>query len=161
MQMKIGISSDKNTSLKRRRKTNKIKKKSILKSINSIYNLREIFSFLNTKQKLEIIIYNLHFQNILRIYIEDYKKFSGRYIIYKKKGKGKEYNLDNILLYQGEYFNGERNGKGKEFCFDGNIEFQGDFLRGKRSGKGKEFYFDGHIEFQGDFLRGKRNGKGK
>ena len=96
MQMKIGISSDKNTSLKRRRKTNKIKKKSILKSINSIYNLREIFSFLNTKQKLEIIIYNLHFQNILRIYIEDYKNLSGRYKIQGKNDKVREYSLINI-----------------------------------------------------------------
>ena len=61
-----------------------------MKSIKSFYNLIEIFSFLNTKKKLDIIIYSWHFQNELRIDIEDYKNLSGKYITKEKNGKVRE-----------------------------------------------------------------------
>ena len=82
-----------NNVLKKRKKFNEIEGISILKSIKSFYNLIEIFSFLNTKQKLNIIIYSWHFQNELRIDIEDYKKLSGKYITKDKNGKVREYAL--------------------------------------------------------------------
>ena len=30
-------------------------------------------------------------------------------------GKGKEYDNNNLLIFEGEYFNGKRNGKGKKY----------------------------------------------
>ena len=86
------------------------------KIIKSFYILKEIFSFLNIKRKLDIIIYNKNLQNKLGIDIEDYKNISGIYKIGEKNGKGSEYMLNtNILIYEGEYINGKRNGKGKEY----------------------------------------------
>ena len=38
----------------------KMKRKNLLDSIKSIYNLKGVFSFLNEKAKLKMIIYNKH-----------------------------------------------------------------------------------------------------
>ena len=40
-------------------------------------------------------------------------------------GKIKEYNYDDILIFEGEYINGERNGKGKEYYSNGRLKFEG------------------------------------
>ena len=40
--------------------------KNIEKSIKSLYILKNIFSFLTKKQKLKIIIYNIHLQKKIR-----------------------------------------------------------------------------------------------
>ena len=53
--------------------------KNIEKSIESLYILKYIFSFLSEKQKLEIIIYNKDLQNKLDINIKDYKRKKGIY----------------------------------------------------------------------------------
>jgi len=58
------------------------------KSIKSLYILKEIFSFLYEKEKMDLIIYNKEFQEKLDIDIEDYKKISGKYKIGGKNGKG-------------------------------------------------------------------------
>ena len=42
--------------------------------IKSLYNLKEILSFFNEKQKLEIIIYNKELQKEFGIDIDNYKK---------------------------------------------------------------------------------------
>ena len=68
----MGISSGKDNAKIKELKLHK--RKEISTSIKSYYNLMEIFSFLNTKQKLNIIIYNKQLQKKLRINIEDYKK---------------------------------------------------------------------------------------
>ena len=48
--------------------------------------------------------------------MNNYKFFSGRYIEYKTKREGKEYDgYEEKLIFEGEYLNGERNGKGKEY----------------------------------------------
>jgi len=114
------------------------KKKVIWKSIKSYYNLIEIFSFLYTKQKLNIIIYNKQIQKKLKINIEDYKKINGKFKKGGKNGKGKEYILKtHILIFEGEYLNGKRNGKGKEYYDTGDIRFEGEYLNGKKwNGKG-------------------------
>ena len=52
-------------------KKNKIK---ILKDIECGDNIKEVFSFLYEKTKLNIIIYNKNLQSILEIDIKDYKK---------------------------------------------------------------------------------------
>ena len=125
-----------------------------LMHIRSSYILRGIFSFLDEKQKLNMIIYNKKLQKIFSIDIEHYKNISGKYKIGEKNGKGKEYRLDtNRLIFEGDYMNGKRNGKGKEYYDDnGKLEFKGEYLNGKRNGKGKEYYkelFNG-LKFEGE-----------
>ena len=106
--------------------------KNIGKSIESLYILKDIFSFLSEKQKLEIIIYNKDLQNKLDISIEDYKRISKRYRVGERNGKGKEYNNNGKLIFEGEYLNGKRNGKGKEYYYDGSLKFEGEYLNGKK-----------------------------
>ena len=127
------ISSDKNN----------FEKKEInvpFKSIKSYYILTEIFSFLNSKQKLNLIIYDKQLQKELKISIKDYKKISGKYKRGWKSGKGSEYILNtNILVFEGEYLKGKRNGKGKEYNKNGKLEYEGEYFKGKRTGKEKEY----------------------
>ena len=47
-------------------------------------------------------------------------------------GWGKEYDLDEHLIYEGEYLNGIRNGKGKEYDKEGLIIFEGQFKEGAK-----------------------------
>ena len=68
------------------------------KYIKSSYIIKEIFSFLNIKQKLNVIIYNKELQNICLINIEDYKNISGKYKIGERNGKGKEYKLSSNIF---------------------------------------------------------------
>ena len=132
-----------------------------LRNIHSSYIIKDIFSFLNNTQKLNIIMYNKEFQNILLVNIEDYKKISGIIKIGEKNGKGTEYSLyTKSLLFKGEYLNGKRNGKGTEYYENGEIIFEGEYLNGKRNGIGKD-YDNGELIFEGQYLNGKRNGKGK
>ena len=123
--------------------------------------LKNIFSFIYEKRKLELIIYNKKVQNLLNINILNYGSYSGKYIIGERNGKGKEYNCRDKLIFEGEYLNGKRNGKGKEYNdYKDKLIFEGEYLNGKRNGKGKE-YDDGELIFEGEYLNGKRNGKGK
>ena len=102
--------------------------KNIEKSIESLYIIKDIFSFLSEKQKLKIIIYNKYIQNKLDINIENYKRISKRYREGERNGKGKEYDYNGKLLFEGEYLNGRRNGKGKEYDCNGVLKFEGDYL---------------------------------
>ena len=96
----------------------------IEKDIKSFYNLKNIFSFLSEKQKLNIIINNKHLQKKFDINIEDYKRISGRYKVGERNGKGKEYDIStDVMLFEGEYLNGKRNGKGKEYYYYGKLKF--------------------------------------
>ena len=135
-------------------------KKINIESINSLYILKEIFSLLSEKLKLEIIIYNKDLQNKLDINIENYKKIRGIYREVEKDGKGEEYNISNgELIFEGEYKNGKRNGKGIKYYND-ELIFEGKYKNGKRNGKGKEYYND-ELIFEGEYINGKRwNGKG-
>ena len=76
--------------------------------------LNIIFSFINQKKKLNIIINNKKLQKKLEINIKNYEKISERYKIGERNGKGKEYYIGK-LIFEGEYLNGERKGKGKEY----------------------------------------------
>ena len=129
--------------------------------IKSSYILKDIFSFVNEKKKLELVKYSKNMQNRLEINIIHYKFFSGKYKIADKNGKGKEYNgSKDIIIFEGEYLNGKRHGKGKEYGYDDSY-FIGEYLNGKRHGKGKEYYFDNNLNFVGEYLNDKRHGKGK
>ena len=135
-----------------------------MKNVKSFYIIEIFFSYLEEKQKLKLVKKNKNLQKYLNITINNYIHFTGKYIIYESKGKGKEYCKER-LIYEGEYLNGSRNGKGKEFNeFDGNciLIFEGEYLNGKRNGKGKEYFNNnGKLKFEGQYLNGKRNGKGK
>jgi len=131
------------------------------RDIKSSYNLEEIFSFLDKRLKMNIIIYNTQLQKILGFNMQDYKETSGKYKEGKKDGKGKEYKLNtHILIFEGEYLNGKKI-KGKEYYDNGNLRFEGEYLNGKRIREGKEFYDNEKLKFEGEYLNGQRNGKGK
>ena len=134
-----------------------------LRDIKSSDTLKGIFSFLDERQKLNMLIYNKELQNKLLVNIEDYKKTSGKYKIGDKNGKGKEFILNtNKLIFDGEYLNGRRNGYGKEYYDNGKIKFEGEFFNGQRNGKGKEYDKNGILLFEGEYLNGEKcNGKGK
>ena len=101
----------------------------MLKNSKSIYFIKKLFTFIDEKNKLEIIKYNKNIQNILDISLINYKFFSNRYIIFEKNGKGKEYDKYNdTLVFEGEYLNGKSNGKGKEYYYDGKLIFEGLYL---------------------------------
>ena len=137
--------------------------KSNINSIKSTYILKEVFSFLYEKQKLNVIIYNKKLQKKLDVDIEEYKKISGKYKVGEKNGKGKEYELNtNKLIFEGEYINGKRNGKGKEYYYNGNLKFEGEYLNGKIwNGNGKKYYYNDKLKFDEEYINGKKNGKGK
>ena len=78
-----------------------VKSKIDLREIKSSYIKKIIFSFLNKKHKLKMIVYNKELQKLCLIGIEDYKNKSGIYKIGGKNGKGKEYFINtNILKMQ-------------------------------------------------------------
>jgi len=133
------------------------------KCIKSEYILKEIFSFLGRKKLLNLIIYNKHLQNVLKINKEDYKKLSRKYKICGRDGKVKIYKLNTMfLIFEGEYLKGEKNGKGKEYNKYGELEFEGEYLNGKRwNGKEREYYETGQLKFEGEYLKGEKIIKGK
>ena len=163
---------------------NKIKNLNLKKSIKSSFILKKIFSFINEKKKLKIVIYNKEYKKSLDIDISNYKISSGKIKIKGINGYGKEINLESMEIvfkgeylngkrhgkgkeyiifpsfFEGEYLNGERNGQGKEYEY-GKLIFEGEYLNGKRNGKGKEYHWNGNLIFEGEYLNGKRNGKGK
>ena len=116
-----------------------------------------MLSHLVEKRKLEAVKYNKRMQSLININLINYKLLCKRYIIFKGKGKGKEYNCENSeLVFEGEYLNGKRNGKGKEYDY-GELIFEGEYLNGERwNGKGKEYDFLGKLEFECEYLNGER-----
>ena len=114
----------------------------MLKRIKTSYFLKIVFYHLSELLKLKIAKYSKYLQKDLDRKIIHYKSFSGRYIIYQKEGKGKEFSgYSDKLIYEGEYLNRERHGKGKEYDSFGNLMFEGEYINGIRNGKGKQCVF--------------------
>ena len=135
----------------------------MLKNIKSSFFLKILFSYVNLKQKFEILKHNKDLQKSININNLYYQLFSGRYIVYAENGEAKEYDgMTDGIVFIGEYLNGRRNGKGREYKGI-KIVFEGEYLNGKRSGKGKEYIDDyrGKFIYEGEYLNGMRNGKGK
>ena len=110
----------------------------LYKSVKSFYIIDYIFSFLDEKKKLGMIIYSNKFQKKFGINLDYYKKISGKIHLGERNGYGKELKLDsNILIFEGEYLGGKKNGKGKEYYENGKIKFEGEYLNGKRNGMEK------------------------
>ena len=133
----------------------------MLKNVKSMYFSKIIFSYINDKRILEIVKNNKELQNNIDINLNNYKLFSGKYIIFEENGKGKEYNLyHNELIFEGEYKDGKKNGKGKEY-YRGSLYFEGEYLNGKKHGEGKEYEIYENMIFEGEYKNGKKwNGKG-
>ena len=129
-----------------------------MKKIKGTFFVQILFTYIKEKIKLNLIKYNKSFQDVIKVSLLDFKRLSGRNIIYEEKGKGKEYKGKNgILIYEGEYKNGRRNGKGIEYDeFEGIKIYEGEFKNGKRNGKGKEYLKNGKICFEGEFKEGKK-----
>ena len=70
--------------------------------IKSFYIQKEIISFLSDDKNLELIKYNKNIQAKLYINIRNYKLCKGIYKIVEKNGKGKEYNHNDVLIFEGE-----------------------------------------------------------
>ena len=96
----------------------------------------------------------------------------------ERNGKGKEYDIIDIIKFEGEYRYGKKwNGKGYDIKYNivyelingnGYVEeyllfqliFGGEYRNGERNGKGKEYHLDGTLKFEGEYRNGKRIGKG-
>ena len=138
---------------KKRQNNNRI----LFANIKSNDIIKNVFSYLDETVKLKAIKYNKYLQNKTDINLNHYKFLSGKYIIYEKDGKGKEYDGNtNNLIYEGGFLHGERNGKGKEYNYDGQLIFEGEYLNGKRNGKGKEYNFKNQLKFKGEYLNGNK-----
>ena len=90
------------------------------RKIKSSFILKKIFNYVDTKIKLNIILYNKKIQRKFGLSLIDFRRFSGRY---KEEinGKTKEYDsYSHRLLFDGLYANRKRNREGKEFDEDGN-----------------------------------------
>ena len=115
----------------------------MLGNIKTKYILEIIFSKLNDERKLLLVKYNNKIKNRLNIDLINYKFLSGKYIIGKRNGKGKEYNRYNDeLIFEGDYIDGKKIGYGIEYYeekYYGKIviKYEGEYLNGKRNGKGK------------------------
>ena len=136
----------------------------MLKKIQSEKFPKLLFSYIEEKRCLQIIIYNKEIQTSIGVTIENFKEVSGKYILYESPNKAKEYWISTgKVIYDGDYLNGKRHGKGKEYYhYNGKLIFEGEFLNGKRNGKGKEFNgYTEKMEFDGEYKDGKRHGKGK
>ena len=63
----------------------------MLNNIITIYIIKLIFSILNPYILLDLAKYNIFFQTLFDITIIHYEEYTGRYIIFEKDEKGKEY----------------------------------------------------------------------
>ena len=142
----------------------------MLQRIRATYFTKKIFFHIDDKMKLDLLKYNKSLQKQQDISLNDYRIFSGKYIIYEGEGKGKIYNgYSHKLIFEGEILNGKKNGKGKEYDEKGNIKYIGEYSNDKMILKGNEFKNgfahqynnNNQLVFEGEFLNGIRNGKGK
>ena len=118
--------------------------KKYLSDIKSNVIIRKIFSFCNEKDKLKIVKYNKNLQNKMGVKLINYKLFTGIYIEYesKEKGKGKEYfGYNGKLRFKGKYLNGKRNGRGKEYNYYDIKVFEGEYLNGEKKWGRKRILF--------------------
>ena len=135
----------------------------MITNIRSKYCLEYIFSFLDEKKKLSIIMYNKDLQKKLNRNINYYKGVSEKILEIDKDGIGKIYNNKGELLFEGKYSNKKKNGKGKQYFF-GKLVFEGEFKDGKRNGNGKQYLIlssELKLLYEGEYKDGKKNGKGK
>ena len=125
----------------------------MLENIKSSYIMKILFSYVDEKEKLEVVKCNKNLQKNIDISIINYKYIRGIYIIYESNRIRREYyGTNDRLRFEGEYLNGKRNGKGKEYYCNGKLEFEGEYLHGIRwNGKGKEYYDNCKLKYEGEY----------
>ena len=107
----------------------------MLENINSYYIAQIVFSFIDSKKGYKLVQYNKRLINRLKINPLYFKILSGKYLVYKKNRKVREYDLlKEYLIFEGEYLNGKRNGKGIEYRPQ---KFEGNYLDEKEMEKEK------------------------
>ena len=132
-----------------------------MKNIKSSFFIQNVFALLRDEIKLKIAKYNKYIQSLIDVNIMNYKFLSGKYVIYEKNGKAKEYNgYNDNLIYEGGYLKGKRHGKGKEYNSNNCLIYEGNYSDGEKDGLGIEYFSNGKIKFKGDYFKGKKwNGK--
>ena len=133
----------------------------MISNIKSIFITRKVFSFSNEVIKLKLIRYNKNMQSKMNINLINYKTFSGRYIIFETKQKGKEYDSHNDkLIYEGEYLNGKR-WNGTEIVYRYRCLYKKEYINGIRGDSKSESIFDENKVYKGELANGKKMEKEK
>ena len=117
---------------------------------------------MNNTIKFNTIVYKL-IQKKLGLDLNDFKRFSGRYIEESSFGIKEYSSNDNRLIYDGEYGNKKRNGLGKEYNENDKLIFIGEYLDGKKW-KGIYYEYDedtGNLIFECHYINGKIEGEAK
>ena len=137
----------------------------MLENIKSSFFIKILFFSLYDKTLLKLIKYSTKWQKYININLINYKIFSGKYIIYETKEKGKIYDaLNDTLLYEGGIKDGKKNGKGKEYNEIGTIIHEGEYFNGKRKQSGSIYGFieqydkDGNLVLKTNNITDKING---
>jgi hypothetical protein len=74
---------------------------------------------------------------------------------YKRHGHGREFNFDEVLIYEGEYQDDYRHGAGCQYDAETNLKiYDGHFEYGIRDGQGKELNCHGDIIYEGMWYKG-------
>ena len=135
----------------------------MLYNIKSSYIIENVFSFIEQKSQMKIVVHNKKLQYLLNFTLKIYKNISGIYRIIEKTGFGTEKSLKtNKIIFKGQYLNGKRHGKGTEYNSKGNKLFEGSYINGKKCGKGKEYSNIGNkLIFEGEYKNNERDGAGK
>ena len=103
-------------------------------SVKSKYIQILTFSFLDRKNILDLVKYNLKLQELLEININTYKEISQSIKISKGDGYCRIYDLYTMALkFEGEYKNGKKNGKGKEF-YKSHDYYEDEYSKGEKDG---------------------------
>ena len=141
----------------------------MLENIKSLKVFKIIFSFVEERIKLGIIIYNKKMKYALNRNINYYKRVNDSELNIDKNGFGTRRSLNEDgkqeITLEGQYKNGKKNGKGKEYfhIFSNKIFiFEGTFKNGKKNGKGKEYFdipFDKKLLLE-EFKNGEKKRKG-
>ncbi len=84
-------------------------------------------------------------------------RYEGHWYMNQRKGKGKEFDSNNKLMYSGSWKNDLRHGKGLQKTTNGH--YVGSFEKNKRHGLGTE-YENSVMVYQGNWKYGQRNGYG-
>ena len=101
----------------------------MLENIKSIYFSINVFTYIDKKRKLKLVIYNKKLRNILNIGLINYKLLSGKYIIHEGNDICKIYDpFDDKIIFEGNYIKG----KGKEYYDDGKLIFEREYLNIKK-----------------------------
>ena len=96
-------------------KSKNIEVVNLIKTVKQKYNIVNIFSYLEEKTKLIIIVHNKKYQNLFGLDTNYYINKSEKYRIIEKNGICKEYTLkENKLVFEGEFKNGKKMAKQKK-----------------------------------------------